>query len=85
MSVEQPVPWLSVSERIISECVWHYFRFGVSFRDVEEVMASRGVLVTYETIVAGVTSSARNMPLACFEYSGLEPAMMASGRSLSQD
>ena len=35
---------------IISECVWHYFRFGVSFRDVEELMAARGVLVSYETI-----------------------------------
>ncbi len=35
---------------IISECVWHYFRFSVSFRDVEELMAARGVLVTYETI-----------------------------------
>ena len=34
---------------IISYCVWFYFRFGVSFRDVEE-MASRGVLVSYETI-----------------------------------
>ncbi len=35
---------------IISECVWHYFRFGVSFRDVEELMAARGVLVSYETV-----------------------------------
>ena len=35
---------------IISECVWHYFRFGVSFRDVEEMMAARGVVVSYETI-----------------------------------
>ena len=35
---------------IISECVWHYFRFGVSFRDVEDMMAARGVIVTYETI-----------------------------------
>ena len=35
---------------IISECVWHYFRFGVSFRDVEEMMAARGVLVSYETV-----------------------------------
>src|SRR4051794_30465208 len=25
---------------IISECVWQYFRFGVSFRDVEEMMLS---------------------------------------------
>jgi putative transposase len=35
---------------IISECVWLYFRFGVSFRDVEELMATRGVVVSYETV-----------------------------------
>src|SRR5438270_8340148 len=35
---------------MISECVWLYFRFGVSFRDVEELMATRGVLVSYETV-----------------------------------
>src|SRR3954447_20354595 len=51
MSVGQSVPWSPVPAReIISECVWHYFRFSVSFRDVEELMAARGVLVTYETI-----------------------------------
>ncbi len=37
-------------KEVISHCVWLYFRFGVSFRDVEEMMASRGVLVSYETI-----------------------------------
>jgi putative transposase len=35
---------------IISHCVWLYFRFGLSFRDVEEMMAARGVLVSYETV-----------------------------------
>ena len=35
---------------IISYCVWLYFRFGVRFRDVEELMASRGVLLSYETV-----------------------------------
>ena len=30
--------------------MWFYFRFGVSFRDVEDVMAARGVLVSYETV-----------------------------------
>jgi hypothetical protein len=35
---------------IISHCVWLYFRFGVSFPDVEELMAARGVLVSYETV-----------------------------------
>jgi putative transposase len=37
-------------DEIISYCVWLYFRFGVSFRDVEEMMASRGVLLSYETV-----------------------------------
>lgn len=35
---------------IISNCVWLYFRFGVSFRNVEELMVARGVLVSYETV-----------------------------------
>jgi putative transposase len=36
--------------QIISHCVWLYFRFSLSFRDVEELMAERGVAVTYESI-----------------------------------
>ena len=35
---------------IISYAVWFYYRFAVSFRDVEEALASRGVLVSYETV-----------------------------------
>src|ERR1700704_4261897 len=35
---------------IISHCVWLFFRFSLSFRDVEEMMASRGVSLTYETV-----------------------------------
>ena len=35
---------------IISHSVWLYYRFSLSFRDVEELLAKRGVLVTYETI-----------------------------------
>lgn len=35
---------------IISHCVWLYFRFSLSFRDVQELMASRGVSLTYETV-----------------------------------
>jgi putative transposase len=35
---------------IISHCVWLYFRFPLSFRDVEERMSSRGVSLTYETV-----------------------------------
>ena len=35
---------------IISHCVWLYFRFNLSYRDVEEMMAMRGLLLTYETV-----------------------------------
>ena len=35
---------------IISHCVWLYFRFNLSYRDVEEIMAVRGLTLTYETI-----------------------------------
>src|SRR5213079_2172625 len=35
---------------IISHRVWLYFRFSLSFRDVEELISSRGVSLTYETV-----------------------------------
>src|SRR6202162_5263012 len=35
---------------IISHCVWLYFRFSLSYRDVDEMMAERSVVVSYETI-----------------------------------
>jgi putative transposase len=35
---------------IISHCVWLYHRFPLSLRDVEEMMAERGVSVSYDTI-----------------------------------
>ncbi len=35
---------------VIGHAVWLYFRFPLSYRDVEELLAERGVIVTYETI-----------------------------------
>ena len=35
---------------IIAHAVWLYYRFALSYRDVEELLAERGVLVTYETV-----------------------------------
>src|SRR6266567_8396996 len=35
---------------IISHAVWLYFRFSLSFRDVEELLAQRRIVVTYETV-----------------------------------
>ncbi len=35
---------------IISHASWLYYRFFLSYRDVEELLAERGVVVTYETV-----------------------------------
>ncbi len=37
-------------QEIISYAMWLYYRFSLSFRDVEELLAERGVIVSYETI-----------------------------------
>ena len=35
---------------IIQHAIWVYFRFTRSFRDVEDLLAERGIIVSYETV-----------------------------------
>jgi putative transposase len=35
---------------IIQQAVWLYFRFALSYRDVEDMLAERGIDVSYETV-----------------------------------
>ena len=35
---------------VIQQAVWLYFRFPLSFRDVEDLLAERGIDVSYETV-----------------------------------
>src|ERR1700726_2404029 len=35
---------------IIQQAIWLYVRFTLSFRDVEDLVAERGIMVSYETI-----------------------------------
>lgn len=35
---------------VISHAVWMYHRFSLSFRDVEDLLAERGIVVSYESI-----------------------------------
>jgi putative transposase len=35
---------------IIAHCVWLYHRFPLSFREIEEMMLARGIIVSHETI-----------------------------------
>ncbi len=36
--------------QIIQQPVWLYFRFSLSFRDVEDLLAERAITVSYETV-----------------------------------
>ncbi len=36
--------------QIISHAVWLYHRFTLRFRDIEELLAARGIVASYETI-----------------------------------
>jgi len=47
---------------IISYAVWAYFRFPMSFRNVENLLYKRGVIVSYETIRSWVENLATDMP-----------------------
>lgn len=35
---------------VICHTVWLYHRFALSFRDIEDLLAERGIVITYETI-----------------------------------
>ena len=54
---------------IISHCIWLYFRFALSYRDVEEMMAERGVTISYESIREW-----------CLKFGGMYTKRIRSGR-----
>ena len=47
---------------IISHAVWLYHVFSLSLRDVELILAERGIAVSYERCDAGARSSPRIHP-----------------------
>ena len=50
---------------IISHAVWLYHLFSLSLRDVELILAERGVMVTREASATGAASSAPRLPSDC--------------------
>tara|TARA_R110002126_G_scaffold165653_2_gene313495 strand:+ start:2299 stop:2814 length:516 start_codon:yes stop_codon:yes gene_type:complete len=44
---------------IIAYAVWAYYRFPLSLRDVEDLLAERGIIVSYETIRKWVSKFGR--------------------------
>src|SRR5262245_17866044 len=67
---------------IISHAVWLYFRFCLSFRDVEELLFKRVVIVTYEAIRKWCRKSGSN-PRArpCVSLRPMAPLPSTSART----
>jgi transposase-like protein len=58
---------------IIQHAIWLYLRFTLSYRDVEDLLAERGLDISYEGVVTGTHFVARSrrddvvlMPLSRF-------------------
>ena len=64
---------------IIAHCVWLYHRFPLSFREVEELMRQRGVVVSDEPSGSGARSSGRSTPTGC---AGAGPGPATRGISM---
>ena len=52
MSASKPIYYYRYRfpSEIISQAVWLYHRFSLSFREVEDLLAERGIQVSYESI-----------------------------------
>jgi hypothetical protein len=48
--IAESVSWLPLPARGHPACVWLYHCFSLSLRDVELILAARGVVVSYESI-----------------------------------
>jgi hypothetical protein len=69
---------------IIQQAIWLYIRFTLSFRDVEDLLAERGIMVSYETVRRWVNhfGPGRGGPA---QTPTQTPYDLASGRSLSEN
>ena len=50
---------------IISHGVWLYYRFHLSYRDVQELLFERGINVTYEAIRQWCRKTAKTTLISC--------------------
>jgi len=50
--------------KIIQQAIWLYVRFTLSFRDVEDLLAERGIMVSYETVRRWVNHFGPKMALS---------------------
>jgi transposase-like protein len=48
---------------VIQQAVWLYFRFPLSLRMVEDLLAARGIIVSHETVRLSLTPTKLKGPL----------------------
>ena len=46
---------------VIQQAIWLYFRFALSYRDVEDMLAERGIDVSYETVQSSLPPASRRI------------------------
>ena len=64
---------------VIQHAVWVYLRFTLSYRDVEDLLAERGLDISYETAGAVSTGSHQLLPLYERFFAALIPRYVWEG------
>ena len=49
----QKISYAGYPPEVIHQAIWLYLRFTLSFRDIEDLFAERGIVVSYETVGGG--------------------------------
>src|SRR5437016_9199625 len=70
---------------IITHAVWLYFRFHLSFRDVQDLLAERGIVVSHESIRQWCTKVRRQLRRRAASTTSPNRRQLASGRGSAQD
>jgi transposase-like protein len=65
MTKQHPFKWRHFEAEIILLCVRWYLRYALSYRDLEEMMAERGLLVDHSTIYRWVQEDAPELEKRC--------------------
>ncbi|GHP00423.1 IS6 family transposase [Reticulibacter mediterranei] len=65
MTEQNPFKWRHFQTEIILLCVQWYLRYPLSYRDLEEIMAERGLLVDHSTIYRWVQAYAPEIEKRC--------------------
>src|SRR5208337_503119 len=70
---------------IIHQAIWLYLRFTLSFRDVEDLLAERGIAISYETVRRWVKSFRADHCSGIAKAPSQTAFDLASGRGLSEN